>query len=49
MKPVKSSVHSENISGMKISTLGIFIDQVSENDVKDVKKDVFLIFRGMKR
>ena len=49
MKPVKSSAHSENISGMKISTLGIFIDQVSENDVKDVKKDVFLIFRGMKR
>ena len=49
MKPVKSSVHSENISGMKISTLGTFIDQVSENDVKDVKKDVFLIFRGMKR
>ena len=49
MKPVKSSVHPENISGLKITTLGIFIDQVSENDIKDVKKDVFWIFRGMKR
>ena len=49
MKPVKSSAHPENISGLKISTLGRFIDQVSENDIKDVKKDVFWIFRGMKR
>ena len=48
MKPVKSA-HPDNIYGMKIATLGIFIDQVSENDIKDVKKDVFWIFRGMKR
>ena len=49
MKPVKSSVHSENISGMKISTLGIFIDQVSENDIKDAEKDVFQIFKGWRK
>ena len=49
MKPVKSSVHPENISGLKITTLGIFIDQVSENDIKDVKKYVFQIFKGWKK
>ena len=42
MKPVKSSVHSENISGMKISTLGIFIDQVSENDIKRKRENIWL-------
>ena len=45
MKAIKTS-HNEDISGMKISVLGKIIDQVSEDDVRDVKKDVFLIFRG---
>ena len=48
MKAVKSS-RNEDISGMKISVLGKIIDQVTDDDVRDVKKDVFLIFRGMKR
>ena len=45
MKAIKTS-HNEDISGMKISVLGKIIDQVSEDDVRDVKKDIFLIFRG---
>ncbi len=45
MKAIKTS-HNEDISGMKISVLGKIIDQVSEDDVRDLKKDVFLIFRG---
>ena len=48
MKAVKSS-RNEDISGMKISVLGKIIDQVSEDDVRDVKKDVIPIFKGMKR
>ena len=48
MKPVKP-IHTNDISGMNISTLGKIIDQVTDDDVRDVKKDVFLIFRGMKR
>ena len=48
MKPVKLS-HNDSISGMKLDVLGKIIDQVSEDDVRDVKKDVFWIFRGMKR
>ena len=47
MKAVKSS-RNEDISGMKISVLGKIIDQVSEDDVRDVKKDVIPIFKGMK-
>ena len=46
MKPVKP-FRTDDISGMNISTLGKIIDQVTDDDVKDVKKDVFLIFRGM--
>ena len=45
MKAIKTS-HNEDISGMKISVLGKLVDQVSEDDVRNVKKDVFLIFRG---
>ena len=48
MKAVKSS-RNEDISGMKISVLGKIIDQVTENDVMEVKRDVLSIFRGMKR
>ena len=48
MKPVKP-IHTDDISGMNISILGKIIDQASEDDVSDVKKDVFWIFRGMKR
>ena len=48
MKAIKTS-HNEDISGMKISVLGKIIDQVSEDDVRDVKKDVIPIFKGMKR
>ena len=48
MKAVKTS-HNEDISGMKLDVLSKIIAQVSEDDVSDVKKDVFLIFRGMKR
>ena len=46
MKAVKSS-RNEDISGMKISVLGKIMDQVTDDDVRDVKKDVFWIFRGM--
>ena len=45
MKPVKSS-HNEDISQVKLSSLGKIIEQVTENDVRDVKKDVISIFRG---
>ena len=45
MKPVKP-IHTDDISSMKIDTMGKLIDQVTDNDVRDVKKDVFLIFRG---
>ena len=45
MKAIKTS-HNEDISGMKISVLGKIIDQVTDDDVRGVKKDVFLIFRG---
>ena len=48
MKAVKTS-HLEDISDMKLDVLSKIIDQASEDDVSDVKKDVFLIFRGMKR
>ena len=46
MKPVKAS-HNEDISQMKLSSLGKIIEQVTEDDVRDVKKDVSFIFRGM--
>ncbi len=45
MKPVKP-IHTEGISSMNISTLGKIIDQVTENDVRDVKNGVISIFRG---
>ena len=48
MKPVKP-IHTDDISGMNISILGKIIDHASEDDVRDLQKDVFLIFRGMKR
>ena len=48
MKSVKP-FHTEDISGMNISTLGKIIDQVTDEDVRDVKKDVISIFKGMKR
>ena len=48
MKAVKTS-HLEDISDMKLDVLSKIIDQASEDDVSDVKKDVFWIFRGMKR
>ena len=45
MKAIKSS-HNEDISGMKLSSLGKIIDQVTDDDIRDVKKDVVSIFRG---
>ena len=48
MKAVKSS-RNEDISGMKLSALGKIIDQVTDDDVRDVKKDVISILKGMKR
>jgi hypothetical protein len=45
MKPVKSS-HNEDISKMKLSSLGKIIDQVTDDDVRSVKTDVISIFRG---
>jgi hypothetical protein len=48
MKAVKSS-HNEDISKMKLSSLGKIIDQVTDDDVRSVKTDVISIFRGMKR
>ena len=48
MKAVKT-FNTQDISGMKISVLGKIIDQVTDEDVRDVKKDVISIFRGMKR
>ena len=43
MKPVKP-IHTDDISSMKIDTMGKLIDQVTERDVRDVQKNVFLIF-----
>jgi hypothetical protein len=48
MKAVKSS-HNEDISQMKLSSLGKIIDQVTDDDFMSVKSDVISIFRGMKR
>ena len=48
MKAVKTP-HTHDISVMKITVLGKIIDQVTDEDVRDVKKDVVSIFRGMKR
>ena len=48
MKPVKP-IHTDDISSMNISTLGKIIDRVTDDDVRDVKKDVISIFKGMKR
>ena len=45
MKQVKP-FRTEGISSMKINTMSKLIDQITDNDVRDVKKDVFLIFRG---
>ncbi len=46
MKAVKSS-RNEDISGMKLSALGKIIDQVTDDDIREVKKDVIPIFRRM--
>ena len=48
MKAVKT-LNTQDISGMKISVLGKIIDQVTDDDVRDVKRHVIPIFRGMKR
>ena len=48
MKAVKTS-HLEDISDMKLDVLSKIIDQVSEDDVRDVKKDVISILKGMIR
>jgi hypothetical protein len=48
MKAIKTS-HTKDISDISLDLMSKTIDQVSENDIKDVKKDVFWIFRGMKR
>ena len=48
MKPVKP-IHTDDISSMNISTLGKIIEQVTKNDVTEVKRDVLSIFKGMKR
>jgi hypothetical protein len=48
MKAIKTS-HNEDISGMKISVLGKIIDQVSEDDVSDVKRHVIPIFKGWRK
>ena len=46
MKPVKP-IHTDDISGMNISTFGKIIDQVTDDDVRDVKRHIIPIFRRM--
>ena len=48
MKAIKTS-HNEDISGMKISVLGKIIDQVTDDDVRDVKRHVIPIFKGWRK
>ena len=48
MKPVKS-FNTKDLSKIGLATLGKLVEQVSEDDVRKVKKDVISIFRGMKR
>ena len=47
MKAIKTS-HTKDISSIDLDSMSKTIDQVSENDIKDVKKYVFQIFKGWK-